>query len=78
MRTDLSEEQVARSGRVGCGAVSQARDNEGGVRGERRLIIPGREDSSSVAMVKICFVWLKVGFYLLSLRMKEVHKGTFN
>lgn len=32
MRTVLSEEQVARRGRVGCGAVSQAREEEEGSR----------------------------------------------
>lgn len=32
MRTVLSEEQVARRGRVGCGAVSQAREWEAGSR----------------------------------------------
>jgi len=37
MRTDLSDEQVAIIGRCGCGVESQARDREGGVRGERRL-----------------------------------------
>ena len=30
MRTVLSDEQVARMGAVGCGAVSQAREGEGG------------------------------------------------
>lgn len=39
MRTVLSEEQVARRGRVGCGAVSQAREGFGGVRVERRVIL---------------------------------------
>lgn len=32
MRTVLSEEQVARRGRVGCAAVSQAREGEEGSR----------------------------------------------
>lgn len=36
MRTDLSDEQVARRGRVGWGAVSQARDGEDGLRVDRR------------------------------------------
>lgn len=31
MRTTLSEEEVARSGRVGWGVVCQERDMEGGV-----------------------------------------------
>lgn len=46
MRTVLSEEQVARRGAVGCGAVSQARDEEEDVRVARRDIlgIGPRED----------------------------------
>ena len=36
MRTDLSDEQVARRGRVGWGAVSQARDGEDGLSADRR------------------------------------------
>lgn len=36
-RTVLSELQVATIGRVGCGAVSQVRSREGGVRSERRV-----------------------------------------
>jgi len=32
MRTVLSEEQLARRGRLGCGAVSQAREGDGGAR----------------------------------------------
>ena len=43
MRTDLSEEHVATRGRFGCGAVSHARASEGGVRGESRVRVPGRE-----------------------------------
>jgi hypothetical protein len=38
MRTVLSEEQVARSGAVGCGAVSQAREGDGEVRVARSEI----------------------------------------
>ena len=34
----LSDEQVARSGSLGCGAVSQARDKDGGVKELRRLV----------------------------------------
>lgn len=44
MRTDLSEEAVARMGRVGWGALSQARVAEGGVkraRGERWRAVDG-------------------------------------
>ena len=48
MRTDLSDEQVARSGRVGWGAVSQARDGEDGVRVERRDSL-GREDEYGIS-----------------------------
>jgi len=35
--TVLSDEQVAMRGRVGCGAVSQAREMEGGATVERRV-----------------------------------------
>lgn len=35
--TVLSEEQVAMRGRVGCGAVNQAREMEGGATVERRV-----------------------------------------
>jgi len=35
--TVLLEEQVAMRGRVGCGAVSQAREMEGGATVERRV-----------------------------------------
>ncbi len=38
MRTVLSEKQVARSGAVGCGAVSQAREGHGEVRVARSEI----------------------------------------
>ena len=31
MRTDLSEKQVAKIGRLGCAAVNHALENEGGV-----------------------------------------------
>lgn len=48
MRTDLSDEQVARRGRVGWGAVSQARDGEEGVRVERRDSL-GREDEDGIS-----------------------------
>ena len=47
MRTVLSEEQVARRGRVGWGAVSQAREGEEGLRVERREIF-GREDGDGI------------------------------
>jgi hypothetical protein len=40
MRTALSDEQVATIGRVGWAEVSQAREREGGVRVERRAIVP--------------------------------------
>ena len=36
IRTFLSEKQVARRGRVGCGVVCQARVGDGGVRVARR------------------------------------------
>lgn len=39
MRTDLSEKHVAMTGKSGCAAVCQARENEGGVRVERRVNI---------------------------------------
>lgn len=39
MRTVLSALQVATRGRRGCGAVSQVRSREGGVRGERRVMV---------------------------------------
>ncbi len=42
MRTALSEEQVAMMGRVGWAEVSQAREREGGVRGERGQMVPGK------------------------------------
>ena len=42
MRTDLSEEQVARRGRVASAAVSQAREGEEGERVARGDIL-GRE-----------------------------------
>jgi hypothetical protein len=37
-RTVLSELQVATIGRVGCGAVSQVRSRDGGVKSERWVI----------------------------------------
>lgn len=43
MRTILSEEQVARRGRVGCGAVSQAREGDGEVRVDKRVILGGED-----------------------------------
>lgn len=50
MRTALSDEQVATIGRVGWAAVSQAREREGGVRGDRGAIVPAnREVISSLA-----------------------------
>ena len=48
MRTVLSDEQVARRGRVGWGAVSQARDGEDGARVERRHSL-GREDGDGIS-----------------------------
>ena len=48
MRTDLSDEQVARRGRVGWGAVSQARDGEDVVRVERRDSL-GKEDADGIS-----------------------------
>lgn len=47
MRTVLSEEQVARRGRVGCGAVSQAREGEEGSR-VARWDIWGREEAEGI------------------------------
>lgn len=41
MRTVLSEEQVARRGAVGCGAVSQAREGDEDVSVARREILAG-------------------------------------
>lgn len=40
MRTVLSALQVATKGRRGCGAVSQVRSREGGVSGDRRVMVP--------------------------------------
>ena len=48
MRTDLSDEQVARSGRVGWGAVNQARDGEGGLRVDRRDSL-GKDDEDGIS-----------------------------
>lgn len=47
MRTVLSEEQVARRGRVGCGAVSQAREGEEGSR-VARCDIRGRGEEGGI------------------------------
>jgi len=49
--TVLSEEQVAMRGRVGCGAVNQAREMEGGVTVERRVRSRGEGGDISLAMV---------------------------
>ena len=51
MRTDLSEEHVATSGRYGCGAVSHARESEGGVSGESSVRVPGREIGGGIAAI---------------------------
>ena len=56
MRTDLSDEQVARRGRVGWGAVSQARDGEDGVRVEKRDSL-GREDEDSISRYFDVWEW---------------------
>lgn len=48
MRTDLSDEQVARRGRVGWGAVSQARDGEDGLRVDRRDSL-GEDDEDGIS-----------------------------
>ena len=50
MRTDLSEEHVATSGRFGCGEVSQARESEGGVRRESKVRVLGRGIGNGVAI----------------------------
>ena len=54
MRTDLSDEQVARSGRVGWGAVSQARDGEDGLRVDRRDSL-GEDDEDGISL--LLFIW---------------------
>ena len=55
MRTVLSAWQVARRGRVGCAAVNQAREGEGGVRVPRRWRegggVAGAAVKSDVGMV---------------------------
>lgn len=51
MRTVLSVEQVARMGRVGCGAVSQARVVVGG--GGERVVRRVRLDGGGVVVVGI-------------------------
>lgn len=48
MRTDLSDEQVARRGRVGWGAVSQERDGEDGLRVDRSDSL-GEEDEDGIS-----------------------------
>lgn len=40
-RTVLSELQVATMGSVGCGAVSQVRSWEGGIRSDKGVIVRG-------------------------------------
>lgn len=39
MRTVLSEEQVARMGKWGWGAVDQERASDGGVKGDNKVIV---------------------------------------
>lgn len=56
MRTVLSDEQVARRGRVGWGAVSQARDGEDGARVERRDSL-GREDGDGISRWLFFWEW---------------------
>lgn len=65
MRTVLSEEQVARRGRVGCGDVSQAREGDGGVRVDRSVKGDGGEiDDMSCERGK----WIGGGVYGLIYR----------
>ena len=54
MRTVLSEEQVARRGRVGWGAVSQAREVEEGPRVERREIFGGENGDGIPNFLGMC------------------------
>ena len=74
MRTVLSEEQVARSGRVGWGAVSQAREGEEGLRVERREIF-GREDGDGIpSFLGMCGGrWLPMVSWMIS----HFHKRKF-
>ena len=48
MRTDLSDEQVATRGRVGWGAVSQARDGLDGLKVDRRDSL-GEDDEDGIS-----------------------------
>ena len=49
IRTDFSALHVAMIGRVGCGVVDHARARDGGVSGERRVSLRGKEDASVMA-----------------------------
>jgi hypothetical protein len=61
MRTDLSEEAVARMGRVGWGALSQARVAEGGVKRARGESWRVGDGGAGVVMVAVVMVAVVVG-----------------